>query len=133
MINDCNLKLPKKGKAFYAWKKVWLRGAPGRTGDFVLLKLRIPARAERVTCSFENPDKKCRSERVFVEGVYSRLTGREIKLPAGATLQSHYYTEFKYNLKKMAISPNYDEDPDVVCSGGIHFFLNKKSAMNYFF
>jgi hypothetical protein len=95
--------VPHSG-AFRGWKKL---------GNLTICEVEIPADANR-TSSYVG--RKCRAERVLVisgEGV-SRHDGK---------------TEYAPGL--VVAADNYDPDPHVECSGGIHFFITKAEAEEY--
>lgn len=130
--------IPKRG-SFIAWKKVWV--CVGIFGDTnyerflyeAILKIRIPARAKRMMCRYDNPLRKCRAERAFVEGVYSNVSGREIKLPKNHGLRSHWAPWFTYEIGKKIEPVSYDPSEYNTCAAGIHFFMSKREAQSYEF
>jgi uncharacterized protein YjbI with pentapeptide repeats len=78
-----------------------------------VIKLKIPAGVPRVGGLI---GRKCRAERAVV------LEGAGISRHDGIT---------KYKPRKTVVAPNWDPDPRVECSGGIHFFLTKEEALDY--
>lgn len=88
-----------------------------------LAKLLIPADVERVT----NISNKCRAKMAKV---------LEILTPTGENAQqmcSYHNTCFLYEVGKDVVAENWDNNPLNTCAGGIHFFMTKKQAEDYFF
>ena len=48
------------------------------------------------------------------------------------TVFSHYDKTFSYTKGQWVISDYYDNDRRFVCSGGIHFFMERQEAINYY-
>ena len=71
---------------------------------------------------FPNREKKCRAEKAKVVKIHGggkfafSLTDREFKYEAGITVEP---------------SEAFDRNAQICCSSGIHFFLNKETAINY--
>lgn len=130
--------MPKSG-SFVAWKKVWVCVGISKYTDHerflyqAILKLRIPARAKRVMCRYDNLFRKCRAERAFVEGVYSNTSGRKIKLPKNHKLRSCWDPRFAYEIGKKVEPVSYDPSEYEICTPGIHFFMTKREAQSYQF
>jgi hypothetical protein len=100
--------LPEEG-SFIAWKK-----ASG-----YVVKLEIPAEARRHN---HIPSRKCRAEFVKVLEIID-INGDKVSHCNG-----DYDHEFVYEVGKIARPDNYDPNPRVDCSNGIHFFLTRKEA-----
>ncbi len=81
-----------------------------------IVRLRIPKRARR-TGSLVG--RKCRAEYVVVEWI----EGGESVVSNGCGNGSATYT-----VGKTVYPDNYDPDPRVECSSGIHFFLTREEA-----
>ena len=78
-----------------------------------IAKLRIPQAAARVNAY---GSRKCRAAYVTV------ISGTGVSNHDGIT---------KYAPKRKIVSDNFDPDPRVECSGGIHFFLTEQEARDY--
>jgi hypothetical protein len=89
------------------WKKIYKRG------KFIICKLKIPADAKRVGGLI---GRKCRAEFAIV------LDGEGY---------SSHDNSFEYKVGKTVIPHEFDPNPMVECSGGIHFFLTKEEAEAY--
>ena len=95
---------------FTAYKKVW---------DGVVLTLLIPADAKR-TGSLVG--RKCRADKV-------RVISASVE---GGTFRSLWDYDFTYKVGEVVTEPNYDGDTRVECTRGIHFFLTREEAENYY-
>lgn len=116
----------------YGWKAA--KAKIGACEQYVIVKLEIPADAERVRPSGQ---PKCRCEKAKVIGIES-LSGK--KQYKNVTCVSIYDNHFQYELGciiKPRIYPapfpsgGYDNNPFCSCSGGVHFFLSREDALKY--
>ena len=126
-IYDSNIDIPQNvpsDGAFVSWKKAVKYDTDRPTTEFVIVKLRIPEDAKRVGIS-----NKCRADKAEVLG-FETLDGE--KLPDDADVRSWYDKDFRYRVGVVEPDWFYDS-PTMVCSEGIHFFLNKTDAINYRF
>lgn len=90
-----------------------------------LVKLHIPDGAKR-TSGFGS--RKCRCERALVLDILY-IDGTPAK---ETTVFSHYDKTFSYTKGKWVHSDYYDNDRRFVCSSGIHFFMERQEAINYY-
>jgi len=90
-----------------------------------LVKLRIPDGVRR-TSGFGS--RKCRCERALVLDIL-RIDGTPAK---ETTVFSHYDKTFSYTKGKWVCVDNYDGDRRFACSSGIHFFIERQEAINYY-
>ncbi len=87
-----------------------------------ICKLEIPASAKRSS----GLDIKCRASKVKV------LEIRDIK--SGAMVDeafSIHTPSFKYKVGETIKEPNFDDNRWNTCSSGIHFFVDKQTALDY--
>lgn len=102
---------PSDGE-FTGWKNV----------DGKLIQLRIPEHAKRSSATTE----KCRCDMALVVSITDIETGDEI-----TEIVNHNYTDTTYRVGETVYPDSYDEDRWIECSHGIHFFIDKESAINY--
>ena len=107
---DLDYQICPKGGSFTAWKKA----ACG-----CVVQLKIPAWAMRTSSII---GRKCRAEFVVVIAIWDK-NQKQIKKCIGWR-----EAEFIYEVGKVVAAGNYDHDPRVECSGGIHFFVTRKEA-----
>ena len=88
----------------------------------VLVKLRIPADAKRIG----GENFKCRCDKAEVLDIFSLMDNRKHY----DSCYSGYNPHFKYTVGEV-VESEYDENPIVTCSKGIHFFLDKNLAIDY--
>ena len=69
---------------------------------------------------------KCRCDKAKVLSITNIKTGKEI-----SEIVSDYDKNFIYKIGKIVEVKDFDEDRWNECSTGIHFFINKESAINY--
>jgi hypothetical protein len=100
---------PPSGE-FIAWKK-------GGNGE--IIKLRIPWFSRR--CS-SMVGRKCRAELAIVESIE-----KDGKPVFSCRCWNKQYS-FAYHVGKFARAWNYDPDPRIECTGGIHFFITREEA-----
>jgi hypothetical protein len=106
--------VPEEG-SFIAWKKAGNK-------ENCLVKLKIPENAKRHNAI---TGRKCRAEFVDVITIYDS-EGNEIEKCVGTRDDSIIYEK-----GKRVFPDNYDPDPRVECSNGIHFFLTKQEAIEW--
>lgn len=90
-----------------------------------LVKLRIPDGVRR-TSGFDS--RKCRCERALVLDILY-IDGTPVK---ETTVFSHYDKTFSYTKGQWVYVDNYDGDRRFICSSGIHFFMERQEAINYY-
>ena len=117
---------PSDGE-FIGWKKA--QGFYGDRWEFhyagpVILKLRIPADAQRVNSG----GKKCRASCAIVEDIQD-MDGNSLE---NMKAYSYYDDTFIY-LKGRTVHPDrgFDDVRWHECSSGIHFFTERKYAVEY--
>lgn len=103
---------PETG-AFIGWKK-----AHGK-----IIKLEIPAEAKR--CS--SASKNCRCDKAKVLEI-QEIDGRVSSINK---IQSNFDRDFIYEVGKTVSVKNFCDDRWSECSRGIHFFINRQSAVEY--
>ena len=111
---------PAEGE-FIGWKVC--RGQNNHTP--YLVKLRIPYGVKR-TSSFGS--RKCRCECALVLDIL-HIDGTPAK---ETTVFSHYDKTFSYTKGQWVRVDCYNNDRRFVCSSGIHFFVERQEAINYY-
>lgn len=117
---------PSDGE-FIGWKKAQGYSGKGRLFNYVgpvILKLRIPTDAKRInSCG-----KKCRASYVIVEDIQDE-DGNSLE---DVKAYSFYDDTFRY-FKGREARPNkgFDDVRWHECSSGIHFFTERKYAVEY--
>ena len=106
------LACPSEG-SFIGWKKI------GNN----LIKLEIPKDARRSSST----SIKCRCDKANVLGIYN-LDGSKSNL---IEITNHNFQTTLYKVGKMVYPDSYDENRWNECSNGIHFFIDKQSAIDY--
>jgi len=106
--------IPEEG-AFIAWKK-------GENKN--LIKLEIPKDAKRHN---HLAGRKCRAEFVKVLDIRNSK-GYKVKECHNGT---HPLGKVLYRIGEITRADNYDPNPLIECSGGIHFFLTKQEAKDW--
>ena len=106
-----NLACPKKG-SFIGYKKA------GKC----IVKLLIPKDAKRSSAT----TSKCRCDKAKVLEIKDIETGELID-----KVNSDFNPKFIYKVGETVNVDDFDDDRWNECSTGIHFFVNKKNALNY--
>ena len=106
------LSCPSEG-AFIGWKKVDMK---------YLVKLRIPEDARRLSAAA----KKCRCDKAIVLDITS--LDEEIHFDE---VVNYNHNETIYKVGEVVYPDSFDEDRWNECSHGIHFFVDKKDAIEY--
>lgn len=89
----------------------------------VLVTLKIPADAKRSSAG----GRKCRCDKAEVIGL-EHITSHENLSEA----ISKYDINFEYRIGEKISVPDFDENRWAECSTGIHFFINRKEALQYY-
>lgn len=113
---------PDEG-AFFGYKKV--RVTSGNESFPGIVKLYIPEEAARSS----GTGRKCRCQfaRVMsITGATSETENEEIE-----NAVSYFDPDFHYRVGDMVYPDRWDQDRWNECSHGIHFFMNKREALNY--
>ena len=98
---------------FIGWKKA--------SGKIVCLE--IPEDAKRLS----ETGRKCRCNKAKVLNI-TEIDGS----PCGLTeIASSYDSDFIYKVGEVVTVPNFCEDRWKECSAGIHFFINRREAVEY--
>ena len=113
------LACPSDG-AFIGWKKVRHQG---KTNALYLVKLEIPEDARRSSATTE----KCRCDKAKVLEITPISEGT----PQLSEVENHNEVKTIYKVGEMVFSDSFDENRWKECSHGIHFFINKQSAIDY--
>ena len=92
------------------------------SGYIVVLK--IPADAKRSSAT----GRKCRCDKAYVEEILNP-DGSKSEL---SYVKSDWDSAFVYRLHETVEVYDFDENRFNKCSTGIHFFMNKQEAINYF-
>ena len=106
------LECPSEG-SFIGWKKI----------NKILIKLEIPEDARRSSAT----TKKCRCDKAKVLGFYD-LNSTELNIDKIINIS---YNMCEYIKGEMVYPDSFDDDRWNECSHGIHFFINKRDAINY--
>jgi hypothetical protein len=105
------LACPSEG-AFTAWKKV----------NGKLIELEITADARRSSATTE----KCRCDKAKVISITDISSNEQI-----SEITNNNHVQTLYKVGEMVYPDAFDEDRFNECSNGIHFFIDKQSAINY--
>ena len=108
-----NLACPEEG-SFIAYKKI----------NNCLIKLEIPSDAKRSSAT----TFKCRCDKAKVLEILNLETNKPIKLTINNELN---FTT--YEVGKIVYADSFDENRWNECSHGIHFFMNKQEAIDYYY
>ena len=106
------LACPSEG-AFIGWKKV---------GRKYLVKIQIPEDARRLSAT----TRKCRCDKAIVLDITS-LDGET----HFDEVVNHNYKVTTYKVGEIVYPDSFDENRWCECSNGIHFFVDKKDAIEY--
>ena len=114
-LPDISMSCPATG-SFIGWK---------RADNNFIVKLEIPEDAKR---SSAIGSRKCRCNKAKVLSI-ENIDGT----PAEVTsVRSRYETEFIYTLGETVEEELFDENRFRECSTGIHFFMTREEAVQYF-
>ena len=98
---------------FIGWKKA----------DNHIVKLLIPTEAKRSSAT----TRKCRCSKAKVLAIYE-LDGTESK---DTEVKSNYDNSFIYKVGEIVEVIDFDENRWEECAKGIHFFMQRKEAIDY--
>lgn len=90
-----------------------------------LIKLLIPADARRVSPYGE---RKCRCDKAFVLEIQN-VDGTPAE---GEAACSRWSPDFYYKVNEWVYPDQFDDDRNYACSHGIHFFMERQEAVNYY-
>ena len=99
--------------AFTAWKK-----ARGK-----IVKLLVPEDAKRSSAT----GRKCRCDKAVVQ-VIENIDGTDSGL---SSVASGYDPKFLYTVNETVTVSDFCENRFLECASGIHFFINRKEAVDY--
>lgn len=134
------INLPKYGNGFFGYK---ILSDDKYKRDWLLAKVYIPGNTGRVSTY----GKKCRAGAVRLESVtpigceigeanYNyhllSLSNEKLKERLYCSLYTSYY-DTKYRVGKYTKADNLDKSEYITCSNGIHFFITKEDAMQYYY
>lgn len=105
---------------FIAWKKAY-----GEDDRPCLVKLLIPKDARRSSAT----GRKCRADKAVVLSIEPIVAGPVVP----EAVYSKYDTSFAYKVGQTIVVPNFDPDRFNECAPGIHFFINRQEAIDYYF
>ena len=105
---------------FIAWKKIYRKDK----NDYVIVKLKILADSKRSRAT----SNKCRCDKALVLG-FETLKGSQLKRTKQVT--NHNYAECTYKAGEIVCADKWDNNRWNECSHGIHFFLDRKNAVDY--
>ena len=106
-----NLVCPEEG-SFIGYKKA----------SRYIVKLLILEDAKRSSAT----TMKCRCDKAKVLDIENVETGEKIE-----EIESNFDSEFIYKVGEIVSVDNFDDDRWNECTSGIHFFMNRKNAINY--
>ena len=106
-----SLACPEKG-SFIAYKKA----------NGCIIKLLILEDSKRSSAT----TVKCRCDKAKVLDIENIKTGLKV-----IEVRSNYDSKFIYRVGEIVSVDNFDDDRWNECAPGIHFFMNKESAINY--
>lgn len=137
--------LPKKKIAFVGWKKVYLTNAKGDFIGYAIVKLHIPASADRIQAKYEllndfNTLKKIRVSEAKVMEIIpfdmfeykvwaSDSYTRKYKVTKNTKAVSLFNDDFEYKKGKI-LKENLDPR-NIACASGIHCFALRSCAESY--
>ena len=102
---------------------IGFKKAETKSGNLVIVVLEIPEDAKRLSAT----GRKCRCDKAKVLQIQN-IDGTDAKVDMAVS--SHDRT-FVYTVGEMVSVDNFCEDRWQECSAGIHFFINRKEAVNY--
>ena len=111
-VKGCYLSCPTEG-SFIGWKK-----ASGH-----IVKLRIPEDARRSSAT----GHKCRCDKAYVMGIQN-MDGTKA---TEDTVRSDYDQNFVYTVGATVEVPDFDDNRWSECALGIHFFIDRRAAVEY--
>ena len=117
----CYQACPCEGE-FIAWKKCRTHG---EENSECIVKLLIPADAKRSSATTE----KCRADKAIVLEIQD-LDGNKIDRNAYSIYEGAQNFEYKVGETVTPREP-FDEDRWNECSSGIHFFIDRRAAVDY--
>ena len=120
-----NNQCPKEG-TFIAWKKCKYREDKWNTNS-CLVKLLIPEDAKRSS----GTSNKCRCDKALVLEITTIPKNQDVKPTIIDEAFSWYDSNFLYKTGETVEVTDFDDDNFKTCGAGIHFFMDKQSAIDY--
>lgn len=99
--------------SFIGWKKA----------EGLIVKLQIPEDARRISAGSE----KCRCNKAYVVEIQN-IDGTRANIK---TVRSCYASSFVYTVGTTVEVPNFDDCRWNECAPGIHFFIDRRAAVEY--
>lgn len=121
-VKNLNTNCPKEGE-FIGYKKCFVGNLQNLRRVIVKLKILSDSRRSSSTT------KKCRCDKALVLEIQN-LNGFTSKYK---TAKSPYNDKFKYKVGKIVKVKDFDDRFWIECAPGIHFFINRKDAVEYMF
>ena len=113
------------------WKQTQVQYILGRDCSRIwryLVKLLIPSGAKRV----RHWSGKCRASEALVLETFMINQDRSLeKQFDGLITYSAWQNSFSYKVGETVKEPYFDPNPNIACTRGIHFYLDKKRAQEY--
>lgn len=104
---------------FIAWKKVYRI----RQNDYIIVKLKILADSKRSRATSD----MCRCDKALILG-FETLKGEPLDIKE---VTNYNYAECTYKVGEIVYPDKWDDNRWNECSHGIHFFLDRQSAVDY--
>lgn len=118
MANE--IQIPQEGE-FIGYKKVYIYFETYR-GKFIVT-LKIPEDAKRIQANNSN---KCRSDKALVLSI-ERISDNHHVLEITNNLKK----KCRYEVGQMVYADSFDDNPDKICTHGIHFFMTRQEAIDF--
>ncbi len=106
---------------FIGWKKIYRK----QPNDYVIVKLKILADSKRSRATTD----KCRCDKALVLG-FETPDGESLKRTKQVT--NYNYGKCTYKVGEIVYADEWDDNRWKECSHGIHFFLDRRCAVEYF-
>ena len=104
---------------FIGWKKIYRK----KPNDYVIAKLKILVDSKRNRATAD----KCRCDKALVLG-FETLEGEPLDIKE---VTNYSYTKCVYKAGEIVYPDKWDDNRWNECSHGIHFFLDRQSAVEY--
>lgn len=122
-------KCPPVGKSFVGFKNVRLYDQEDNHVGWGIVKLFVPAKAERFQGSYSKKIRVSEAKVISIRKIKTRK--KLVKLARDESAHSHHDYLFVYKTKSV-VSPTYEFSRlNETCASGIHLFMNLTPAINY--
>ena len=121
-VKGLNDQCPKEG-SFIGWKICIPLAGDYFTNNYYVVKLEILADAKRSSAT----TNKCRCSKAKVLEIQN-LNGTKADIDEVCSIQDH---SFKYKVGEIVEVPDFDERYWIQCASGIHFFMDRITAINH--